>query len=379
MNSKINLNTTNANNQSNTFKDTASSARLASIAITVLAQLVPAAATSVSLRRLVAVFVSCSSRASEQRKKALPTTVLTALLIAHRIAKKASSAKAGLSLPLNVKELLSCPCDLMLASLMLAETVLSDSQTSTASWARLVDSNGASTPEGRKKAANLKWTAFEWLEYNATINRDTFMRWCGMIRKWVGDIPVAAASGFIPSVASVQSVPSVIEPITTAIEYSPVPGITNSATPSTSPNACSVPSVSPQPAIASSTPISNSALLTSYLYGLAMGQAVASASLSTTAIIQNEFTSSIPYTSDSTTSATKMLNLNFSLKPPHFSLSCGGGSAAAASFSTASSSPTTYFGTIDHVCRSQTSSVSTSHRLHPYQRIARRGSLQRVI
>ncbi|KAI9348561.1 hypothetical protein BDR26DRAFT_915695 [Obelidium mucronatum] len=347
--------------------DTTTSTRLAAITLGVLGRLVPAARHSAGVQRLVAVFVTCSLRAAAGRRRALPATLLAALLFAQRLAAKQSALAAA-------------PVDLLLASLMLAETALSDAQTSTASWARLVDPTGASTPEGRKRVAALKWTAFECLDYNATVSQNTFMRWCGMIRKWVGEIPVVP-----PVVATVPS-------ITTSIrEPSPVPGLGGLAvdTPSTSPVA--VPSVSPE------TQVSNSALLTSYLYGLAMGQAAAttSSTSSTSSLKQHSFsamypdvdpvisTSAIPAAAGATSqhsstsipydtineAPTSAMYLNFSLKPPHLSLST----------STTSSS-----------CRLEKSVVRSesriqSNRAHPYQKPLvngsgpRRSSIQRVI
>ncbi|KAJ3063933.1 hypothetical protein HDU98_000321 [Podochytrium sp. JEL0797] len=175
-----------------------------------------------TITQLMWRFAACSMRASPQRQKALPALLLTALLVAHTLKKKAASLSAHAppslashhtthiphpasrcAVPPPVAALLACPVDLMLTSLMLAETILSDSQTSTASWARLAQPNATVTPEARQRLAQLKWTAFEFLDYNLSVSRDTFIRWCAVVRK---SVPSAAAPAD-PSVVTAPASP----------------------------------------------------------------------------------------------------------------------------------------------------------------------------
>ncbi|KAJ3081021.1 hypothetical protein HDU99_006792 [Rhizoclosmatium hyalinum] len=329
-----------------------SAERLTHLAVRVLSQLSPTAATSLELRRLVAVFVSCSARASDQRRAQLPTNVLTALLIAHRIAKKAvvskeelesesesseSEAEAAVpilksnlnvAVPPPVRALIDCPVDLMLTSLMLAETVISDSQTSTASWARLLDASSGPVPsELRQRISKLKWTALEWLDFNLNISRDTFLRWCGVIRKWVGDVPTAISTT-TSATASVSApvVPSVTLPIRT---NSPI--------------------TLPPPVMAQNRiSASNISILAGYIYP-GFTQQPSSYALSNT----------LPSATHTTCSAQASLNLSFSLKPPHFSLS---------SCRTASTSSFDYAGAGGRAISINVGVRGDSVRSHPYQK-----------
>ncbi|KAJ3287365.1 hypothetical protein HDU79_005745 [Rhizoclosmatium sp. JEL0117] len=326
-----------------------SAERLTHLAVRVLSQLSPTAATSLELRRLVAVFVSCSARASDQRRAQLPTNVLTALLIAHRIAKKAvvskeeleseseSEAEAAVpilksnlnvAVPPPVRALIDCPVDLMLTSLMLAETVISDSQTSTASWARLLDASSGPVPsELRQRISKLKWTALEWLDFNLNISRDTFLRWCGVIRKWVGDVPTTIGTT-TSATASVSAsvVPSVTLPIRT---NSPI--------------------TLPPPVMAQN-PISasNISILAGYIYP-GFTQQPSTYALSNT----------LPSATHTSCSAQASLNLSFSLKPPHFSLS---------SCRTASTSSFDYAGAGGRAISINVGVRGNSVRSHPYQK-----------
>ncbi|KAJ3245218.1 hypothetical protein HDU78_009698 [Chytriomyces hyalinus] len=120
------------------------------------------AANTAQLRRLIGVFVSCSAKSSDdQRAKGLPATILIALLFISRIVRKAvfilghvdddeavflekevGGNAAGV--PVVIHALLRDPARLFLVGLMLAEVSMSDAQTSTASWARLL--NGGVEP-----------------------------------------------------------------------------------------------------------------------------------------------------------------------------------------------------------------------------------------
>ncbi|ORY45969.1 hypothetical protein BCR33DRAFT_715982 [Rhizoclosmatium globosum] len=293
-----------------------SAERLTHLAVRVLSLLSPTAATSLELRRLVAVFVSCSARASDQRRAQLPTNVLTALLIAHRIAKKAVSSESeaeaavpilksnlNVAVPPPVRALIDCPVDLMLTSLMLAETVISDSQTSTASWARLLDASSGPVPsELRQRISKLKWTALEWLDFNLNISRDTFLR------------------------VSAPVVPSVTLPIRT---NSPI--------------------TLPPPVMAQNRiSASNISILAGYIYP-GFTQQPSSYALSNT----------LPSATHTTCSAQASLNLSFSLKPPHFSLS---------SCRTASTSSFDYAGAGGRAISINVGVRGDSVRSHPYQK-----------
>ncbi|KAJ3235691.1 hypothetical protein HDU81_000252 [Chytriomyces hyalinus] len=159
---------------------------------------------SQQLRRLIGVFVSCSAKTPDHhRAKGLPTTVLVALLFVSRIVRKAVSlstrvdeavvldkerVNAGCRIPLAIEALLRDPARLFLAGLMLAEASVSDAQTSTASWARLL--NGGKEPatsECRKSIAQMKWAVLEFLDHKVIISTNNFVQWCAIVRKWVGD------------------------------------------------------------------------------------------------------------------------------------------------------------------------------------------------
>ncbi|KAI8837709.1 hypothetical protein BJ741DRAFT_603070 [Chytriomyces cf. hyalinus JEL632] len=173
-------------------------------------------ANSVQLRRLIGVFVSSSAKTSDQRAKGLPTTVLVALLFVSRIVRKAVSLSArvdeavvldkelmNVGVPTAIDALLRDPARLFLVGLMLAEASVSDAQTSTASWARLL--NGGAEPaasECRKSIAQMKWAALEFLDHKVIISTSNFVQWCAIVRKWVGDGLVDPMSNTIPSTAS---------------------------------------------------------------------------------------------------------------------------------------------------------------------------------
>ncbi|KAJ3257215.1 hypothetical protein HDU77_002770 [Chytriomyces hyalinus] len=175
------------------------------------------------LRRLIGVFVSCSAKTPDhQRAKGLPTTVLVALLFVSRIVRKAVSLstrvdeavvldkeRVNARTPLVIDALLRDPARLFLAGLMLAEASVSDSQTSTASWARLL--NGGAEPassECRKSIAQMKWAVLEFLDHKVIISTNNFVQWCAIVRKWVGDGLVDPMSNTIPSTsAPVRNLP----------------------------------------------------------------------------------------------------------------------------------------------------------------------------
>ncbi|KAJ3357441.1 hypothetical protein HDU83_007372 [Entophlyctis luteolus] len=293
-------------------RPSSSSSRLAGIAIAVMTVLTGRLPT-LELRRVVAVFIACSTRqgASPARQHALPTTVVSALLLVHRFVSKVSAisapaapistvtlpvqTSAPLALPIfgqisskfapqsavnysrnqeipvsnltnsdipsKVLDMLANPVDLFLATLMLVESNISDSQTSTASWARLYDPLCAATSDVRKKLAALKWTAFEWLNFDIDISKDEFLRWCGVMKRWIGEYPsplnqpptsvspLAFSSSHMANLAPVQmcaTVPSV-DSVSASVPASPtspgfislnksqsviIPSLANSFTPS---------------------------------------------------------------------------------------------------------------------------------------------------
>ncbi|KAJ3401201.1 hypothetical protein HDU80_006232 [Chytriomyces hyalinus] len=206
------------------------SARLAGIALKVMTTLLESnhlsirtnnksilsSANSLQLRRLIGVFVSSSAKTSDQRAKGLPTTVLVALLFVSRIVRKAVSLSArvdeavvldkelmNIGIPKAIDALLRDPARLFLVGLMLAEASVSDAQTSTASWARLL--NGGAEPAGsdcRKSIAQTKWAALEFLDHKVIISTSNFVQWCAIVRKWVGDGLVDPMSNTIPSTTS---------------------------------------------------------------------------------------------------------------------------------------------------------------------------------
>ncbi|KAI8832671.1 hypothetical protein BJ741DRAFT_614336 [Chytriomyces cf. hyalinus JEL632] len=169
------------------------------------------------LRRLIGVFVSCSAKTSDhQRAKGLPTTVLVALLFVSRIVRKAVSLstrvdeaivldkeRVNARTPLAIDALLRDPARLFLAGLMLAEASVSDAQTSTASWARLL--NGGKEPatsECRTSIAQMKWAVLEFLDHKVIISTNNFVQWCAIVRKWVGDGLVDPLANTIPSTSA---------------------------------------------------------------------------------------------------------------------------------------------------------------------------------
>ncbi|KAJ3062955.1 hypothetical protein HDU98_001212, partial [Podochytrium sp. JEL0797] len=91
--------------------------------------------------------------------------LLTALLLVHRMVKKAAAIRSlchsladsespdfvkqdemgQQGVPSDVLAMLVCPTDLVIACLMLAEAGLSDTQTPTLTWARLAEPKGLVT------------------------------------------------------------------------------------------------------------------------------------------------------------------------------------------------------------------------------------------
>ncbi|KAJ3062050.1 hypothetical protein HDU98_002041 [Podochytrium sp. JEL0797] len=142
--------------------DLAAAAHLTRVTLHALSVIVPGLESSSDLNHLVAVFVASSFR-GKQRREDLPVMLLTALLLVHRIVKKAEAIRslcdslAELDLesldsvkqngmwqqrvPSDVLDMLACPTDLVIAGLMLAEASLSDTDTSTLAWARLAEPN----------------------------------------------------------------------------------------------------------------------------------------------------------------------------------------------------------------------------------------------
>ncbi|KAJ3228828.1 hypothetical protein HDU81_005854 [Chytriomyces hyalinus] len=203
------------------------SARLAGIALKVMTTLLESNNHSIrpptksilsnannsQLRRLIGTFVSSSAKTSDHRAKGLPTTVLVALLFVSRIVRKAVSLLARVdeavvldkeehtSIPKAIDALLRDPARLFLVGLMLAEASVSDAQTSTASWARLLTGGAEqATSECRKSIAQMKWAALEFLDHKVIISTSNFVQWCAIVRKWVGDgLVVDPMANSIPS------------------------------------------------------------------------------------------------------------------------------------------------------------------------------------
>ncbi|KAJ3092291.1 hypothetical protein HK100_006975, partial [Physocladia obscura] len=319
-----------------------------------------------SLRRLVAVFVGCSARASPGRQQALPTTVVTALLLVHRIVRKVietnnssnstnNNSDNRRSVPQTVLDIVHSPVDLFLAALILAESSLSDSQTSTTSWARLYDQSGIVTSEGRKRVANLKWTIFEWLDYSIDISRDTFMRWCGVIRRWIGEYPSAAISGATKQTTGTASY--------STMQHSNsmfVPSIESVETPITSPTT----PVSPE------IPSSSASTVPSFVGGIhvhANGMISFDPKPPTTTTTTTT-TMTAANNNNLSVSASAPFNLSFSLNPPQFSLSCrtlaaNTGANRGSSLSSLSSASYSWMKN-----ESVIAANTAVYRTHPYQR-----------
>ncbi|KAJ3112396.1 hypothetical protein HK100_002349 [Physocladia obscura] len=299
-----------------------------------------------TLKRLVAVFIGCSIRASPARQQALPTTVVTALLLVHRVVRKVVDTNSSdnknngsrNNVPQDVLDIVHSPVDLFLAVLILAESSLSDTQTSTTSWARLYNQSGIVTSEGRKQVANLKWTVFEWLDYSIDISRDTFMRWCSLIRRWIGEYPPAAVSG-VPgqtcaaSYVTMQQTNSMFVPSIELVE-----------TPATSPTTPVSPEILP------SASLSTDPLFIGGIYIHSTGTISFDPKSSSTVTTP---------TNNISISASTQFNLSVSLNPPQFSLSCRTSAAKHGSSLLSSSRMAN---------ESAIASNTSSYRTQPYQR-----------
>ncbi|KAI8607194.1 hypothetical protein BC830DRAFT_1159336 [Chytriomyces sp. MP71] len=212
----------NATTTASTGGSAASSTdRLASIAVKAVLLLASNAADSrqiSAVKRIATVFVQCSTKASDARAKALPTNILCALFFAHKVFRKASGSP---STPDHIAHLIADPAKLLLASLILAEASLSDSQTSSASWARLLAGGYDSVPssESRHEIARIKWSIFEFMDYNVVIPREQFSAWCLVIRKLVGDGLFGHSSSYIPFTSTsciASAIPATASPFTAA-------------------------------------------------------------------------------------------------------------------------------------------------------------------